>query len=70
MEKPLAPDAALTETLLAAAADRGRLLVPVHQFLFQRGVQRLLSARGELGALVRCIVRGDNGRRLTERHGS
>lgn len=54
VEKPVAADARVTATLLAAAAERGLLLVPVHQFLFQPGIQRLLSGRSELGTLVRC----------------
>jgi len=53
VEKPLAPDLRATEALLARAAERGRVLVPVHQFPFQRGVQELLARRDELGALVR-----------------
>jgi len=55
VEKPLAPDAAATAALLSAAAERGLMLVPVHQFLFQPGVQRLLAHRQRLGTLVRCL---------------
>jgi predicted dehydrogenase len=54
VEKPLAGDAAGTETLLAAAAERSRLVVPVHQFIFQPGVRRLLEQRARLGSIVRC----------------
>ncbi len=54
VEKPLAEDAAGTEALLAAAAEHGRFVVPVHQFLFQPGVQRLLVERERLGSIVRC----------------
>lgn len=55
VEKPLAPDAPTTSTLLSEAATRGLLLVPVHQFLFQPGVQRLLAERERFGDLVRCL---------------
>jgi predicted dehydrogenase len=54
VEKPVAPDAATTSALLSDAAKRGLLLVPVHQFLFQAGVQRLLAKRQTFGPLVRC----------------
>lgn len=54
VEKPLACDAAGTEALLAAGAEHDRLVVPVHQFLFQPGVQRLLDERVRLGTIVRC----------------
>ena len=54
VEKPVAPDAASTRALLETAAAAGRLLVPVHQFLFQPGVLRLLEGREELGDLVHC----------------
>jgi predicted dehydrogenase len=53
VEKPLARDGAGTRTLVEGASDAGRLLVPVHQFLFQPGVLRLLDQREELGRLVR-----------------
>ena len=55
VEKPLAPDAAATAALLSAAEDQGSLVVPVHQFLFQPGVRRLLGQRDRFGALVRCV---------------
>lgn len=54
VEKPLAPDAAATRALLDAAAAAGRLCVPVHQFVFQPGVRRLLAAGGEPGELLHC----------------
>ncbi len=51
VEKPLAPDAAATRQLLAAAAGRGVLLCPVHQFLFQDGVQMARRAPSPVGTL-------------------
>ena len=53
VEKPAAPDAAATAGLLDAAGRHGSMLVPVHQFVFQRGVQRLLQERERLGTIVR-----------------
>jgi predicted dehydrogenase len=55
VEKPLAADADSTAALLAVARERRLLLVPVHQFVFQRGVRRLLSGRDRFGTLVRCV---------------
>jgi len=55
VEKPVATDAPSTARLLAAAAERDLMLVPVHQFVFQPGVQRLLAKRQALGTLVRCV---------------
>lgn len=51
-EKPLAPSANETSHLLDLAHSAGRLLVPVHQFVFQAGVLRLLDRLSELGPLV------------------
>jgi predicted dehydrogenase len=48
-EKPLAPDAGSTRSLLDRAREAGRLLCPVHQFLFQRGARRLFRSLDELG---------------------
>ena len=55
VEKPFAPDAATTAALLATAEERRLFVVPVHQFLFQRGVQRLLASRHHFDPLVRCV---------------
>lgn len=54
VEKPAAADAASTHAALEAAARAERTVVPVHQFLFQQGVRRLLARRSDLGRLVRC----------------
>ena len=54
VEKPVAPDGGATGELLDRATEAGLLLVPVHQFLFQPGVMRLLARRDDLGRLVRC----------------
>src|ERR687898_865045 len=53
VEKPAAPDAAATALLLDAAARHGSMLVPVHQFVFQRGFQRLVRERERFGTIVR-----------------
>lgn len=52
VEKPLAPTAAETERLLAAASGRQLLLAAVHQFPFQAGFRRLQGHRARLGSLV------------------
>lgn len=51
VEKPIAGDAAETEALLTLAAARGRLLCPVHQYVFQDGVTRVAAALDRLGAI-------------------
>lgn len=51
VEKPLAPDLAATRRLLARADASGRLLCPVHQFLFQAGTLWANAALPELGRL-------------------
>ncbi len=43
VEKPLAPSAAATESLIAAARDAGRWLLPVHQAACQVGVREAAS---------------------------
>lgn len=52
VEKPLAPNASTTEALLQLAARRQRPLCPVHQFPFQRGVQRVLAAVPRFGPVL------------------
>jgi predicted dehydrogenase len=51
VEKPLAPDAMVTARLHALAADRGVLLCPVHQFLFQPGILHATHALARLGSI-------------------
>jgi predicted dehydrogenase len=52
VEKPLASDAATTDALLGLADGAGRMLIPVHQFLFQDGVRRVADRRDRLGTIV------------------
>jgi predicted dehydrogenase len=71
VEKPLAPDAPAVERLHAMAAERGVLLCPVHQFLFQPGVQYAARQLPRLGPVrqvdvVACSA-GADGRSDTER---
>ncbi|HET9582145.1 MAG TPA: Gfo/Idh/MocA family oxidoreductase [Gemmatimonadota bacterium] len=51
VEKPLAADAAETEGLLKLAEERGRLLCPVHQYVFQHGVARVAGGLDRLGTI-------------------
>lgn len=51
VEKPLAPSHGATSRLFELAADRRRVLCPVHQFLFQRGVLRLVRMLPALGEI-------------------
>ncbi|MGH7570233.1 MAG: Gfo/Idh/MocA family protein [Gemmatimonadota bacterium] len=51
VEKPLAAGAAETDDLLELAGERGRLLCPVHQYVFQRGVARVAGALDRLGVV-------------------
>ena len=51
-EKPLATSAADTSELLTRAQSAGRLLVPVHQFLFQRGVRAAAAWLPSMGQLL------------------
>lgn len=52
VEKPLAPSAAIAAELLQLARERGVLLCPVHQFLFQPGMLRLQAALPRLGRVL------------------
>ena len=51
-EKPLTDSAESTEELLECAAVKDLLLVPVHQFLFQRGFESALDAVADGGGLL------------------
>ena len=53
VEKPFMEDAESTTTLLAAAQGRGVVVCPVHQFLFQDGVRRLLRWVPNMGPVRR-----------------
>lgn len=52
VEKPLAATHEETAQLLNLAAKNGRLLCPVHQFLFQPGVLHMLASIESLGELL------------------
>ncbi len=52
IEKPLAADARSTEQLLSCARERGRIVQPVHQFVFQVGLQRALTQLARIAPLV------------------
>lgn len=52
IEKPVTPEAADTELLVHRAADRGLLLCPVHQFIFQDGVLKAKKALRGIGPLI------------------
>jgi predicted dehydrogenase len=51
-EKPLASTQSETRTLIDAAENAGRLICPVHQFLFQDGFRRAMEWRSRAGALL------------------
>lgn len=48
VEKPVAPTAAETERLLRVADSCGRLVCPVHQYVFQRSIRDAMRTIGEL----------------------
>jgi predicted dehydrogenase len=52
VEKPLAETVKETRELLALAAANARLIIPVHQFLFQRGVQQAIGTMPALGRVL------------------
>ena len=52
VEKPLAEDAQVSRDLLSAAARRGRVVMPVHQFLFQDGFRNVMARKAELGSIL------------------
>ena len=51
IEKPLAPDSAGLEEILALADSNGLLVCPVHQFLFQRGILALGKSGEAVGTI-------------------
>lgn len=51
VEKPLAPTVEATRSLVNLASARGVRLCPVHQFLFQPGVRRVVSRLPRLGTI-------------------
>ncbi len=52
VEKPLAEDAPVSRDLLTAAARCGRVVMPVHQFLFQDGFRNAMARKAELGSIL------------------
>ena len=56
VEKPLAPDASTTRSLLDQAERAAVLLCPVHQYLYQRGILDAPRRLAELGPLVQIDV--------------
>jgi predicted dehydrogenase len=63
VEKPLARTAAETERLLGLAEKQGRLLCPVHQFIFQRGVRQAREELPHLGRILQmnAVIRSAGG---------
>ncbi|MBI1748558.1 MAG: Gfo/Idh/MocA family oxidoreductase [Acidobacteria bacterium] len=55
-EKPLTPDAVSTARLLEKAHARGRLLLPVHQMVFQRGMRQVKTHLSRLAPLLHLEV--------------
>ncbi len=51
LEKPASPTRETAESLVTAARRAGTLLVPVHQFVFQDGIQRIVARRESIGPL-------------------
>ena len=52
VEKPLANDAGTARRLLALGEANGVLVVPVHQFVWQRGVRTLRERSSDLGEML------------------
>ena len=71
VEKPLAPSLETTRRLLDLAERHGRLLVPVHQFRFQRGTRALIRRVPSLDTIhaIDCSIftAGAEGRSSTDR---
>jgi predicted dehydrogenase len=56
VEKPLAHTAGETEDLLRHAAANGRLIWPVHQFPFQRGVRDVVAALPRIAPILHVLA--------------
>lgn len=54
VEKPLAPTAQITERLVAQATERGVLLAPVHQYVFQDGMVCAAGSLPRIGRPLHC----------------
>lgn len=52
VEKPLAPNLSSTKHLVDLARDSKRLLIPVHQLSFQRGVRRIIAEISKIQPLM------------------
>ncbi len=52
VEKPLAQSAQSVRTLMQLAQARGRVLCPVHQYVFQRGTEQARTALADAGAVL------------------
>ncbi|MCC6546307.1 Gfo/Idh/MocA family oxidoreductase [Candidatus Sumerlaeota bacterium] len=52
VEKPLAADVATTQRLLDLASSKGLLLCPVHQFVFQQGIEQSLRNVSRLQGIL------------------
>lgn len=57
IEKPLAGTMDETRRLLELASEKRVLIVPVHQFPFQRGMRKLIKKRERLGEIARMVYR-------------
>lgn len=56
VEKPLTAGAADTIRLLGVARERGLVLCPSHQYLYQRGVLNAVNALDRIGPVRHCIA--------------
>jgi predicted dehydrogenase len=56
VEKPFASDAPATERLLRLAHERGVLVCPSHQYLYQHGVMEAVAAIDSIGPVRQCLA--------------